>query len=102
MKILAVVRYRTPLSDSQTFQGFSKVFALRPELAEAYENLIWDNSPEPLRSAEFPTPFVYQQFALQLRSFWGMQLRYAVLPPHGTEKEAHRIVAAEGKRTARI
>src|ERR1700757_1511319 len=26
----------------------------------------------------------------------------AVLPPHGTEKEAHRTVAAEGKRTARI
>jgi GT2 family glycosyltransferase len=61
MKILAVmVRYQTPLSESQTALGLSEALRSRPELADAYEVVIWDNSPEPLATAELPDHFAYR------------------------------------------
>ena len=49
MEILVViVRYNLPLHLSQTVQGLEKAFQDDPELLNAMEVLIWDNSRETL------------------------------------------------------
>ncbi len=61
MQILAVVvRYKTPLEQSQTVHGLCRAFAAEPELARKIGVFIWDNTPEPLVSPELPIPFEYR------------------------------------------
>ena len=61
MQILAVVvRYKTPIAESQTLQGLAQALAADPALAAAYKVLIWDNSPEPLLDPQLPIPFEYR------------------------------------------
>src|SRR6202012_5545728 len=58
MDVLAVmVRYQTPFSDSQTLQGWCRALRARPELAETYRLLIWDNSPSKLNDPKLPVSF---------------------------------------------
>ncbi len=60
-RILAVVvRYKTPLPESETVQGLCAALGADPELASAVRVLIWDNSPEPLASPALPIPFAYR------------------------------------------
>jgi GT2 family glycosyltransferase len=60
MSILAVmVRYNTPLAQSDTANGVREALALNPILREKYRFLIWDNSPEGLTNPNIPTPFEY-------------------------------------------
>lgn len=61
MAILAVmVRYNTPLAQSNTANGVVAALACNPALRERYHFLIWDNSPEALVSHSIPTPFEYR------------------------------------------
>lgn len=61
MNILAVmVRYQTPLSESETMTGWCKALRQLPGLAANYRLLIWDNSPEPSAGHESQVPFVYR------------------------------------------
>ena len=60
MTILAVmVRYNTPLQQSDTLQGACEAFASNPSIGGRYQFLIWDNSPEKLANATLPIPFEY-------------------------------------------
>lgn len=61
MTILAtMVRYNTPLSDSQTVQGICDALAGDIRLRRAYSFLIWDNSPEELSMPRLPIAFAYK------------------------------------------
>jgi GT2 family glycosyltransferase len=61
MQILAVVvRYKTPIAESQTLQGLAQALTADPALAAAYKVLVWDNSPEPLLEPQLPIPFEYR------------------------------------------
>lgn len=61
MTILAVmVRYNTPLHQSDTLRGVCEAFRSSPSIREGYEFLIWDNSPEKLANPSLPIPFEYQ------------------------------------------
>ncbi len=60
-RILTVmVRYQLLLSDSQTIAGLCDAFGSNPELARAFELLIWDNSPEALTDPQLPISFTYR------------------------------------------
>ncbi len=60
-QILAVVvRYKTPIAESQTLQGLAQALVADPTLAAAYKVLVWDNSPEPLLDPQLPIPFEYR------------------------------------------
>ncbi len=58
--LAVVVRYKTPLEQSQTVQGLCAALGDDPELASAVRVLIWDNTPEPLIAPELPIPFKYR------------------------------------------
>lgn len=61
MTILAVmVRYNTPLHQSHTVQGVCEALTSSLSLQDAYQFLIWDNSPEKLANPSLPIPFEYQ------------------------------------------
>lgn len=61
MKILAVmVRYRTPLYESQTLRGFRIALDLDPALSAFYKVMVWDNSPEEIANPQLPKGFVYR------------------------------------------
>jgi len=61
LQILAVVvRYRTPLDQSQTILSLCQAFQSAPDLAESVKIFIWDNSPEALHQPQLPIPFQYQ------------------------------------------
>lgn len=61
MAILALmVRYNTPLSQSDTVRSICGAFAAVPALAEAYQFLVWDNSPDSLSNPTLPIPFEYR------------------------------------------
>jgi GT2 family glycosyltransferase len=61
MQILAVVvRYKTPLDQSQTILSLCQAFHDAPELAQTIEVFIWDNTSEPLYQPHLPIPFQYQ------------------------------------------
>ena len=61
MGILAViVRYNTPLAQSNTITGVCEAFASNPLLREKYRFLIWDNSPERLTNLNIPIPSEYR------------------------------------------
>jgi hypothetical protein len=60
-QILAVVvRYKTPIAESQTLQGLAHILAADPVLADVYRVLVWDNSPEALVNPELPRSFEYR------------------------------------------
>ena len=60
MKILAiVVRYKTPLEQSQTLCSLEEAFSSNPELLQEYGVLVWDNSPVPLSNPQLNFPFQY-------------------------------------------
>ncbi len=64
MDILAVViRYKTPLDDSETIQSLARAFAARPALLGSVQVLVWDNSPEPLGALTLPFPAIYRHSA---------------------------------------
>jgi len=55
MQILTVmVRDNTPINESETLRGLCAALSLDPDLAQEYELLIWDNSPEALSNPELP------------------------------------------------
>lgn len=58
--LAAMVRYNTPLSDSQTVQGIGQALAGDVRLGRAYRFLIWDNSPEELRMPRLPISCDYK------------------------------------------
>lgn len=61
MAILAVmVRYNTPLQQSETVRGMCEALAGNAALGEAYRFLIWDNSAEPIESPNLPIQFEYR------------------------------------------
>jgi GT2 family glycosyltransferase len=60
MKILAiVVRYKTPIEQSQTLRSLSEAFSSTPEILGSYDVLLWDNSPVPLEDPQLSFPFRY-------------------------------------------
>jgi GT2 family glycosyltransferase len=60
MEILAiVVRYKTPLEQSQTLTSLAEAFASDPDLLKGYGVLLWDNSPERLDDPQLNFPFQY-------------------------------------------
>jgi len=59
--ILAVmVRYNTPLAQSDTANGVRDALASNPILREKYRFLLWDNSPKRLMDSDVPTAFEYR------------------------------------------
>ena len=61
MSILAVmVRYNTPLAQSDTANGVRDALASNPILREKYRFLLWDNSPKRLMDSDVPTAFEYR------------------------------------------
>ncbi len=61
MGILAVmVRYRTPLEQSRTYEGLRGALASDAELAGSYTVMIWDNTPDPLADPQLPPAFLYR------------------------------------------
>ncbi|HTV83279.1 MAG TPA: glycosyltransferase [Acidobacteriaceae bacterium] len=61
MRILAVVvRYKTPLADSETLRALAAAFSVRPELLQQVSVLVWDNSPAPIENPQLPFPFEYR------------------------------------------
>lgn len=60
MIILAVVvRYKTPLEESETIRTLANSFSNQPELTHNAEVLVWDNSPVALQNPQFPFPVSY-------------------------------------------
>lgn len=67
MQILAVVvRYKTPLADSETLKGLEESFRAQPDLAQHVAVLVWDNSPAPLDNPHLSFPFEYRHSAENL------------------------------------
>ena len=61
MAILAVmVRYNTPLQQSDTVRGVCEALSGDAALAKAYQFLIWDNSAEPIEYPSLPIRFEYR------------------------------------------
>lgn len=61
MQILAVVvRYKTSLSDSQTVQSLTRIFAAHPHLLQRVGVMVWDNSPRPLDDPRLQFPITYR------------------------------------------
>jgi GT2 family glycosyltransferase len=61
MDILAVVvRYKTPLDQSQTLLSLADAFSDAPSLLQTYSVLLYDNSPLPLDDPHLSFPFQYQ------------------------------------------
>ncbi len=58
--LIVMVRYKTPLAESQTIEGLCKAFELDPTLAKFFEVLVWDNTAEPLHDPQLPIPFTYR------------------------------------------
>jgi len=60
MKILAiVVRYKTPVEQSQTLRSLADIFTSDPGLFGHYDVLLWDNSPVLLEDPQFGFPCRY-------------------------------------------
>lgn len=61
MTILAVmVRYDTPLDQSNTLRGVCEAFSSDSAICDGYRLLIWDNSPEKLANPNLSIPFDYR------------------------------------------
>jgi GT2 family glycosyltransferase len=58
--LIVVVRYKTPLEQSQTMSSLSAVFQAHPELLGSFRILVWDNSPAKLETAQGSFPFEYR------------------------------------------
>ena len=64
MRILAVVvRYKSPLEESQTIKGLAGMFVSDPNLLNAISVLVWDNSPAPVQNPQLSFPFTYRHSA---------------------------------------
>jgi GT2 family glycosyltransferase len=57
--LIVVVRYKTPLEQSETLRSLSGAFSCRPGLLEEFKVLLWDNSPERLNDPQLSFPFEY-------------------------------------------
>jgi GT2 family glycosyltransferase len=61
VKVLVImVLYKTQLSESPTFQGLIGAFSTHPDLAQSYELMVWDNSPDPIANGRLPIPILYR------------------------------------------
>jgi GT2 family glycosyltransferase len=57
--LIVVVRYKTPLEQSETLCSLSEAFSCRPELLEEFKVLLWDNSPARIENPQLSFPFEY-------------------------------------------
>lgn len=57
--LIVVVRYKTPLEQSETLLSLAEAFACQPELRDSYSVLLWDNSPAKLENPQLSFPFEY-------------------------------------------
>ena len=57
--LIVVVRYKTPIEESQTLMSLSEAFRTEPKLSHSFGVLLWDNSPVTLCSPQLPFPFEY-------------------------------------------
>lgn len=58
--LAVVVRYKTPLEESETLQGLARAFEKDANLLNFINVLIWDNSPAPLDNAQCSFPVTYR------------------------------------------
>lgn len=58
--LIVVVRYKTPLAESQSIKGLASTFASHIKLPEQVGVLIWDNSPMPEVDVRLPFAFTYR------------------------------------------
>ncbi len=85
MQILAVVvRYNTPIEESETLRGLCAALSMEPDLAQGYELLIWDNSPQALSNPELPIPFSYRhsEHNLGVSGAYNNAMQYALEHGH--------------------
>lgn len=85
MQILAVVvRYNTPLEESETFRGLSAALTASSDLAQAYKLLIWDNSAQALSHLDSPIPFEYRHSErnLGVSGAYNSAMHYAITHGH--------------------
>jgi GT2 family glycosyltransferase len=61
--LVVVVLYRTSLAESKTIVGLQRAFTEDRALLDAFDLLLWDNSPQPIDSPAFPFPFTYHHAA---------------------------------------
>jgi len=58
--LIVMVRYKTPLEQSQTIRSLSDSFARDPELLNSVGILVWDNSPDLLEDFSLAFEFEYR------------------------------------------
>ena len=58
--LVVMVRYVIPLQESQTIRSLEHILQSDPSLLNAFEFLIWDNSPHEAEDKTLPFPFIYQ------------------------------------------
>jgi GT2 family glycosyltransferase len=61
--LVVVVLYRTSLAQSRTIAGLRQAFIEDSGLLNAFDLLLWDNSPTPIDSPALPFPFTYHHAA---------------------------------------
>jgi GT2 family glycosyltransferase len=61
--LVVVVLYRTSLAESKTIVGLQRAFTEDRALLDAFDLLLWDNSPQPIDSPALPFPFTYHHAA---------------------------------------
>jgi GT2 family glycosyltransferase len=62
--LAVVVLYRTPFARSKTIAGLAQAFGEDPLLAQQFDVLVWDNSPEPQEERGFPFAYAYRHSAV--------------------------------------
>jgi GT2 family glycosyltransferase len=62
--LAVVVLYRTPFARSKTIAGLARAFGEDPFLAQQFDVLVWDNSPEPQEERRFPFAYTYRHSAV--------------------------------------
>ena len=86
MEILAVmVRYQTPISDSQTIAGWRKALNDWPDLANEFKLLIHDNSPTALDTITLPPSVTYKhsKYNLGISGAFNSAIQYACQQRYG-------------------
>lgn len=58
--LIVVVRYRTPLEESETIRTLAECLAEHAETQRSFSTLVWDNSPVGQSVAELPMQMEYQ------------------------------------------
>lgn len=85
MSVLAVmVRYNTPLAESETVRGMCAALAGDAGLRAACDFMVWDNSPQRLARPELPVDFDYahSEQNLGVSGAYNNATRYAVERGH--------------------